>query len=136
HAGRLRLAHRHHRKGGGMSRMRRVLISALLALGILGASAGPALAHASLVGSVPALNGKGVSEDTKQVTLVFTEPVQILNRSDITIVNEKGIRVDTGAPRMVAGDATRVIVPMKGPLLPQSYTVRYRLESADSHEVS
>jgi len=119
-----------------MSRMRRVLISALLALGILGASAGPALAHASLVGSVPALNGKGVSEDTKQVTLVFTEPVQILNRSDITIVNEKGIRVDTGAPRMVAGDATRVIVPMKGPLLPQSYTVRYRLESADSHEVS
>ena len=119
-----------------MSRMRGVLVCALIALGLLGASAGPALAHASLVGSVPAINGKGISEDTKQVTLVFSEPVQILNRSDVTIVNQHGFRVDTGAPRLVKGDATRVIVPMRGPLLPQGYTVRYRLVSSDSHEVA
>jgi copper transport protein len=119
-----------------MSRMRRVLVSALIALGLLGVSAGPALAHASLVGSVPALNARGVSEQAKQVTLVFSEPVQILNRSDITIVNQRGFRVDTGAPHLVAGDATRVIVPMRGPLLPQSYTVRYRVVSSDSHEAA
>jgi copper transport protein len=119
-----------------MSRIRRSLIAALLALGILGASAGPALAHASLIGSVPALNEKGISEETTQVTLVFSEPVSILNRSDVTVVNQRNLRVDTGAPHLAKGDATRVIVPLHRPLLPASYTVRYRLVASDSHEVS
>jgi methionine-rich copper-binding protein CopC len=105
----------------------------VVALGALGASAGPALAHATLVGSTPALNGRGVSADAKAVTLRFSEAVQILNRSDVTVVTRDGRRWDTGAPRVAAGDPRQVIVPLRGPLLPRSYTVRYRVVSADSH---
>jgi copper transport protein len=113
--------------------MRRVVICALVAVGLLGATAGPALAHATLVSSTPALNGRGVSESTRTVTLRFSEPVQILNRSDVTVVNGRGQRQDTGAPHTVPGDPTRVAIPLHTPLLPQSYTVRYRVISSDSH---
>jgi copper transport protein len=116
-----------------MSRMRRIFACALIALGILGASAGPALAHATLLSSTPAPNTRGVLESATSVTLRFSEPVQILNRSDITIVNGRGSRVDTGAPQTVPGDPHRVVIPMRGPLLPNSYTVRYRVVSSDSH---
>jgi copper transport protein len=119
-----------------MRRIRSVLACALIALGALGATAGPALAHASLLSSTPSVNGRGVSEREPAVVLRFSEPVQILNRSDVTIVNGRGFRVDTGAPRTVAGDPRQVIVPMRGPLLPQSYTVRYRVVSADSHSAA
>jgi copper transport protein len=116
-----------------MNATRRVLICALLALGLLGAGAGPALAHATLVSSTPALNGRGIAESTRAVTLRFSEPVEVLNRSDVTVVNGRGQRQDTGAARTVPGDATRVVIPVHTPLLPQSYTVRYRVISADSH---
>jgi copper transport protein len=116
-----------------MSRTRRILASVLIALGVLGASAGPALAHATLLSSTPASNTRGVLESATAVTLRFSEPVQILNKSDITIVNGRGSRVDTGAPRAVPGDPRRVVIPMRGPLVPMSYTVRYRIVGADSH---
>jgi copper transport protein len=116
-----------------MSRARGVLACALLALGMLCASAAPALAHATLLGSTPAAGGRGVSERASMVVLRFSEPVQILNRTDVTVVNARGFRVDTGAPRTAAGDPRRVLIPLRGPLLPASYTVRYRVVSADSH---
>ena len=116
-----------------MSRARRALACALVALGILAGSAGPALAHATLLGSTPSANGRGVSVRASAVVLRFSEPVQILNRPDVTVVNERGFRIDKGAPRTAAGDPRRVVVPLRGPLLPQSYTVRYRVVSADSH---
>jgi copper transport protein len=116
-----------------MSQARRALACALVALGMLCASAAPALAHAALVGSTPPAGGGGVSERASTVVLRFSEPVQILNRTDVTVVNARGFRVDTGAPRTVAGDARRVLIPLRGPLLPASYTVRYRIVSADSH---
>ena len=116
-----------------MSRMRRVLACALIALGVLAMSAGPALAHATLLGSTPSSGGRGVAETAPAVVLRFSEPVQILNRSDVTVVNGRGRRVDTGAARTATGDSRRVVVPLRGPLLPQSYTVRYRVVGADSH---
>jgi copper transport protein len=116
-----------------MSRARRVLACALVALGMLCASAAPALAHATLLGSTPPAGGGGISERASAVELWFSEPVQILNRTDLTVVNARGFRVDTGAPRTAAGDPRRVVIPLRGPLLPESYTVRYRVVSADSH---
>jgi copper transport protein len=116
-----------------MSRARGVLACALVALGMLCASAAPASAHATLLGSVPPAGGRGVAERASAVVLRFSEPVQILNRSDVTVVNARGSRVDTGAPRTAAGDPRRVLIPLRGPLLPESYTVRYRVVSADSH---
>jgi copper transport protein len=118
-----------------MSRMRRLLVCALVALGILGCSAGPALAHASLLGATPGVSDRGVSEGMQSVTLRFSEPVEILNRSDVSVVNQRGRRVDTGAAHTVKGDAREIIIPVRGPLLPYSYTVRYRVVSSDSHAV-
>jgi copper transport protein len=116
-----------------MNRVRRSLACALIALGMLATSAAPALAHATLLGSTPAAGGRGVQESASKVVLRFSEPVEVLNRSDVTVVNARGFRVDTGAPRTDAGDRRRVIIPLRDPLLPSSYTVRYRVVSADSH---
>jgi copper transport protein len=118
-----------------MNPVRRALVCALIALGMLATSAGPALAHATLLGSSPAVNGR-VKDSSPIVTLRFSEPVQILNRSDVTIVDGRGVRVDAGRPRTVPGDSRRVLIPLRGPLVPSSYTVRYRVVSADSHSAA
>ena len=120
-------------RGVGMGATRRVVVCALLALGLLGTTAGPALAHATLLSSTPKLNGRGVAENTHAVTLRFSEPVEVLNRSDVTVVNGRGQRQDIGGGHTVPGDPTRVVIPVHTPLLPMSYTVRYRVVSADSH---
>jgi copper transport protein len=116
-----------------MSPVRRLLACVVVALAIVAGSAGPALAHATLLGSTPAANARGVSEQSTQVVLHFSEPVQVLNRSDVTIVNDLGFRIDTGRSHTAADDPTRVLVAVRGPLLPASYTVRYRVVSQDSH---
>jgi copper transport protein len=116
-----------------VSPVRRALACALLALGVLAGTAGPALAHATLQSTTPAISGRGVPQDQPSVTLRFTERVALLNRSDLTVVNGRGSRVDTGEPRSVPGDLRQVVVPLHGPLLPDSYTVRYRVVSDDSH---
>ena len=112
--------------------LRRTAVCVLLALAALGATAVPAWAHAVLVGSTPRA-GARMQDSPTAVVLRFSEPVQVVNRSDVTVVTHQGQRVDNGAPRMAAGDPRRVIVPLHRPLLPDSYTVRYRVLSADSH---
>ena len=112
-----------------MSAVRRALVCALLVVGLLAATAGPALAHAALVGTTPAINGH-IKESSGTVTLRFSEPIQILNRGDVSIVDGRGVQVDNGAAKAV-GD--RVFITLKGPLVPSSYTVRYRVISAASH---
>jgi copper transport protein len=112
-----------------MSTARRALLCALLVVGLMAATAGSALAHATLVGTTPAINSH-IKESSSVVTLRFSEPIQILNRGDVSIVDGRGVQVDNGAPKAV-GD--RVFITLKGPLVPSSYTVRYRVISADSH---
>src|SRR5213080_3149140 len=116
-----------------MTRGRRLVVCMLVVLGLLGVGAGPAFAHATLLSSSPPLNGRGVSERASAVVLRFSEPVQILNRSDITVVIGRGFQVDDGAAHTVPGNPHQVVVPLRGPLLPASYTVRYRVVSPDSH---
>lgn len=115
-----------------MSTVRRALVCALVALGAPAAGAGPALAHATLLRSSPSPRAH-VAQSSRSVVLRFSEPVQIVNRSDVTIVDGRGVRVDSGAPSTAPGDPAGVVVPLRGPLVPSSYTVRYRVISADSH---
>ena len=118
-----------------MSAVRRAvlcLLAALGALGALGATASAASAHATLLSSTPPARAH-VVESPSSVVLRFSEPVQIVNRSDVTVVNHNGRRVDAGTPRTAPGDPRRVIVPLHRPLTPDSYTVRFRVLSADSH---
>jgi|tagenome__1003787_1003787.scaffolds.fasta_scaffold20788627_2 copper transport protein len=119
-----------------MSVLRRAFACALIALGILAASAGPALAHATLLGSTPSARAVRVDEDTKQVVLRFSEPVQIINRSDISVVGTRGYRIDKGQARTLPTDARKVVVPLRTPMLPDSYTVRARVVADDSHSTS
>ena len=119
-----------------MSAVRRVVACALIALGILAASAGPALAHATLLGSTPSARALRVGEETKQVVLRFSEPVQIVNRSDVSVVGSRGYRIDKGRAYTLPTDARKVVVPLRTPMLVDSYTVRARVVSDDSHSTS
>jgi copper transport protein len=110
---------------------RRWLGCALVALVALAVSAAPAGAHAFLLGSSPAARGR-VREGPSTVVLRFSEPVQVVNRTDVTVVDPDGVRIDVGTPR-TARDRHRVLVPLRGPLVPAGYTVRFRVVSADSH---
>jgi copper transport protein len=114
-----------------MSPARRAVVCALVALGLLAVTAGPAAAHASLLSSTPAAHGR-VKVGPAKAVLRFSEPVQILNRRDVTVVDSDGVQIDAGA-RTAPGDPRRVVVPLRGPLVPDSYTVRFRVVSADSH---
>ena len=96
------------------------------------------MAHATLVTATPPPNGRFVEGQgtSPKIVLQFSEPVQIINRSDVTIVDARDVRVDAGRPSTAAGDPRRVLIPLKGPLVPSSYTVRYRVVSSDSHTAS
>jgi copper transport protein len=120
-----------------MSAARRAVVALLVAFGALGAlaaNAAPTWAHAALVSSTPRSGGH-VGDSPRQVVLQFSEPVQVLDRSDVSVVDHTGQKVDTGAPHTAPGDSRRLVVPLHTPLVPDSYTVRYRLVSADSHSV-
>jgi copper transport protein len=112
--------------------VRRAAVCALLALASLAATAGPAWAHAVLLDSTPRA-GARPAQSPSAVVLRFSEPVQVVNRSDVSVVNRRGQRVDAGTARTATGDPRRVVVPLHTPLVPDSYTVRFRVLSADSH---
>jgi copper transport protein len=114
-----------------MNARHRAVIGVLVALAAPTVTAAPAAAHASLVGSSPAARGRAKVGPAK-VLLRFSEPVQVVNRRDVTVVDSDGVQIDSGA-RTAAGDARQVVVPLRGPLVPDSYTVRFRVVSADSH---
>src|SRR5690349_20383322 len=102
----------------------------------------PAGAHASLVGSTPRAGGRVPTTPPSQVrklsptvTLRFSESVRIIRPSDVTVVDRRGNRVDAGAPRTPGSDPRTVIVSLRAALITDSYTVRYRVVSADSHAV-
>jgi copper transport protein len=125
-----------------VSARHRAVVCALIAAGAMAVGATPAGAHASLVGSTPRAGGHVPTTAPSQVrrlssvvTLRFSESVRILARTDVTVVDRRGRRVDAGAPRTLAADPRAVVVPLPHALISDSYTVRYRVVSADSHAV-
>ena len=114
-----------------MSPLRRFAVCTLIAAGAGAVTAAPAGAHASLVTASPAARAR-VKVGPPQAVLVFSEPVQVLNRRDVTVVDSDGVQIDNGA-RPDPRNPRRLIVPLRGPMVPDSYTVRYRVVSADSH---
>ncbi|MFI9549265.1 copper resistance protein CopC [Streptomyces sp. NPDC052016] len=110
-----------------------MLLGALLVL-LLFAGAGQASAHAALRGADPA-DGSVVKTAPRSITLTFTESVGLLDDS-FRVFDPGNRRVETGRARHADGrpDTARVTLP--GKLGTGTFTVAWRVVSADSHPIA
>lgn len=110
-----------------------MLLGTLLVLFLLGGT-GPASAHAALRASDPE-DGALLKSAPRHLTLTFTESVGLLDDS-FRVLDPEGRRLRTGEPTHAqdGGDTARVTLPAK--LAQGTYTVAWRVVSADSHPVS
>jgi copper transport protein len=102
-----------------------VLVTALVAVPVAGA-------HAVLLRTTPA-NDSLLLVSPKKVTLRFNEPVESAFGS-VRVYDGAASRADDG--RIVRPDGQTVQVGIAGPLARGTYTVTWRVISADSHPVS
>ena len=107
---------------------------AALALAVLAALAfAPgAMAHA-LVDQMSPYDRERLDSGPARVTITFTEPVQLLQPSDFTVVTSTGQPVTSAPGAVQQGNAAVIDVPLRPRLAPGSYTVRWRVVSADGH---
>src|SRR5258708_19427746 len=103
-----------------------------LALTVVVIVAAPASAHAVLLSETPRANST-VRTSPSAIDLTFSENVEV-SFGSISVFNEKGDRVDIGAPQHVASPAHTVSSSV-GHLGTGAYVVTWRVISADSHPV-
>ncbi|MGK9459795.1 copper resistance CopC/CopD family protein [Streptomyces sp. G6] len=104
----------------------------LLVLGVGGA--GPASAHAALRSADPG-DGSVLRSAPRHVTLTFTESVGLRDDS-FRVLDPGGHRVRTGEAGRAGGRSDTARVTLSGELGEGTYTVAWRVVSADSHPVS
>ncbi|NEA44805.1 copper resistance protein CopC/CopD, partial [Streptomyces sp. SID10815] len=109
------------------------MLGAVLVLLLLGA-AGPASAHAALRSGDPA-DGAVLKAAPRTVTLTFTESVGLLDDS-FRLFGPDGRRVRTGEPRHAPGRPDTAQVAFPAGSGEGTFTVAWRVVSADSHPVS
>ncbi|MGW4344824.1 copper resistance CopC/CopD family protein [Streptomyces sp. NPDC004690] len=120
--------------GGARRRLPRLaLLGVLLALLLLG-GAGAASAHAGLRSADPA-DGTVLASAPRALTLTFTESVGLLDDS-FRLFAPDGRRVRTGEPRHAPGRTDTAQVAFPAGLGQGTFTVAWRVVSADSHPVS
>ncbi|MEV6382639.1 copper resistance protein CopC [Streptomyces sp. NPDC051773] len=105
----------------------------MLLLSLLGGT-GTASAHAALKGSDPA-DGSVLDTAPRDVALRFTESVSLLEDS-IRVVDPENRAVDTGKPGRAGGRADTARVTLPTGLGDGTYTIAWRVVSADSHPIS
>ncbi|MFJ4329279.1 MULTISPECIES: copper resistance protein CopC [unclassified Streptomyces] len=110
-----------------------MLLGALLVLLLLG-GAGPASAHAALSSTDPG-DGAVLQRAPGHVTLTFSESVSLRDDS-FRVLDPGGHRVRTGAAGHADGRSDTARVALPGGLGEGTYTVAWRVVSADSHPVS
>ncbi|MGI5394054.1 copper resistance CopC/CopD family protein [Streptomyces sp. CA-251251] len=108
------------------------LLGAVLVL--LLAGAGPASAHAALRSTDPG-DGTVLPRAPRHVTLTFTESVGLRDDS-FRVLDPGGHRVRTARAERADGRADTARVSLSGELGEGTYTVAWRVVSADSHPVS
>jgi methionine-rich copper-binding protein CopC len=94
---------------------------------------GPALAHARLMETYPT-DGGTLIEPPEQVQLLFNEPIEA-EFDPVEVYDQEGERVDEDDARVSSNDARLLVVDL-GKLSEGSYTVEWRVTSADAHPVS
>lgn len=105
------------------------------ALGIaLAGLGGIAAAHPDLVAANPS-PGAAVSARPTELRISFTEPL-FVNFSGVVLTDARGKRIGTGKAKLAPGDAKVLVVPLKAPLAPGTYTVQWHAVSADTHRIT
>jgi methionine-rich copper-binding protein CopC len=94
---------------------------------------GPALAHARLVETYPT-DGGTLAEFPEQAQLLFSEPIEA-KFNPVEVYDQGGDRVDEDDARVSPNNA-RLVVADLGGLSEGSYTVEWRVTSADAHPIS
>ncbi|MFD0636712.1 copper resistance protein CopC [Catenulispora yoronensis] len=112
---------------------RRLLILPILIISLLLLAAPGAFAHATVVTTSPT-DGQLLASTPHQVSVTFDEPVE-LQFGALRVFAPNGTRVDTGSPDHPAGHADQVAVGLEAASAPGTYTVAWRVVSADSHPV-
>ena len=93
----------------------------------------PALAHARLLETYPPEDAT-LAQPPEQVQLRFNEPIEA-EFSPLKVSDEQGNRMDEDNARISSDDARVLLIDLKE--LPQgSYTVEWRVTSADGHPVN
>ena len=95
--------------------------------------AAPADAHAIVKRTEPAID-EVVATSPSRVLMEFNEPVEI-SFGAIRVFDAHGRRVDEGETRYVEGRADEVEVPLESELAQGTYTVAWRIVSADGHPI-
>ncbi|MFE7899453.1 copper resistance CopC/CopD family protein [Streptomyces sp. NPDC057424] len=113
---------------------RAVLVVVAVLAGLLLGSAAPASAHAVPTGSAPR-EGTVLKTAPKQVTVSFNESV-ILAEDSVRVLDPDSRPVTAGDPEHADGKADTARVPLTDGLKQGTYTVSWRVLSADSHAVS
>ena len=103
---------------------------ASLAVAVAGLAAAPAWAHAHLVSSEPAVGGTVVAPNAVHIT--YSEGVEI-RLSKFEVLGADGKALPGGAAALDPKDKATVIVTFPAPLAAGSYTVHWRVVSADTH---
>ena len=102
--------------------------------GLVLGTAAPAAAHATLIGTVPAADGV-IDAVPELVELRFDEPVETVEGA-IQVFGPGGDRVDTATVEATDGGATLRAPVEAGTDAEGTYTVSWRVTSADSHTLS
>ncbi|MFJ4790744.1 copper resistance CopC/CopD family protein [Streptomyces sp. NPDC088794] len=110
-----------------------LVVVAVLACALL-RSAAPASAHAVLTGSDPRENSV-LKAAPKQITVTFDESVALVEDS-LRVLDPDNRPVTDGDPRHAGGRGNTDSVRLANGLTQGTYTVSWRVVSADSHAVS
>lgn len=109
------------------------LLGSVLVLVLFGGVNG-ASAHAALTGTDPQ-EGSVLKSAPRQVTLTFSESIGLFDDS-FRVLDPENRRVRTGEPEHADGRADTAGVTLPRGLATGTYTVAWRVVSADSHPVS
>ena len=109
-----------------------ILIAVAVVLAGVMVMAPRASAHAVVAQITPA-DGQRLTSGPPRVTIRFSEAVQLLRPEDLTVVGSGGQPASSGGGRVLAADASVAEVPVAPRLPSGTYTVRWRVVSADGH---
>ncbi|WP_419666935.1 copper resistance CopC/CopD family protein [Streptomyces sp. 2-1] len=113
---------------------RAVALVALLGTLFLLGGAGSVSAHSAVRETTPG-EGTVLKSAPKQVTMTFTESVGITDDS-LRVLSPENRRVNAGDTEHASGRSDSVRVPLDDGLADGTYTVAWRVVSADSHPIS